>query len=279
MKKKAQSGVQNAVTYLLAFIVFLMVTFPIYWLLISSFKNESEIILATPTFLPQIFTLKNYQYLLFGSEFMIFMQNSIIVSICTMVIVAVLSVCASYSVVRFRYPGRTLANRLILLTYLFPGALLFVPIFQLTQRLGLYDNIISLIIINVTFCAPFTTWLLKSFFKGVPIELEEAAMIDGCNRLSVLGRIVVPLIRPGIATTAIYAFLTSWGEYMFAAVLTTSQGSKTLPVGLASWMSMYTVDWGSLTAGAILVTVPVLILFSFMGRNFIDGLTAGAVKG
>jgi ABC-type glycerol-3-phosphate transport system permease component len=104
-------------------------------------------------------------------------------------------------------------------------------------------------------------------------------MIDGCNRANVLIRIVVPLIRSGIATIGIYAFLISWGEYMFASVLTTSQTSKTLPVGLASWMTMYTVDWGSLTAGAILVTIPVLVLFSFMGKSFVDGLVAGAVKG
>lgn len=266
-------------TYILAAIVFLVVTFPIYWLFVSSLKNESEIIQATPTFLPLSPTIKNYSYLLFGSEFTIFMRNSIIVSLSTMAIVTVLSVCASYSLVRLKYPGRKLINRLILLTYLFPGVLLFIPMFQLTNLFGLYDKILSLIIINVTFCAPFTTWLLKSFFKSVPVQLEEAAMIDGCVRLSVLTRIVVPLIRPGIATVGIYAFLTSWGEYMFASVLTTSQTSKTLPVGLASWMTMYTVDWGSLTAGAIMVTIPVLLLFSVMGQSFIEGLTAGAVKG
>jgi multiple sugar transport system permease protein len=277
MKRKAICV--RILIYTLAALIFVIVTFPIYWLFISSLKNESEIIQATPTFLPQILTTRNYLYLLFGSEFLIFMFNSVLVSLSTMLIVTVMSVCASYSLVRLRYPGRKYINRLILLTYIFPGVLLFVPMFQLTNMFGLYDKIISLIIINVTFCAPFATWLLKSFLKTVPKQLEEAAMIDGYSRINVLIRIVVPLIRSGITTIGIYAFLISWGEYMFASVLTTSQTSKTLPVGLASWMTMYTVDWGSLTAGAILVTIPVLILFSFMGKSFVDGLIAGAVKG
>ena len=276
---KSGKTAASALTYLLALVVFVMVTFPIFWLLVSSLKNESEIIQATPTFLPLLPTLKNYRSLLFGSEFLVFMGNSIVVSLSTMLLVMALSVCASYSIVRFRYTGRKTINRLILLTYLFPGVLLFIPMFHLTNLFGLYDRIVSLVIINVTFCAPFATWLLKSFFKSIPVTLEEAALIDGCSRLGVLWRIVIPLIRSGIATVGIYAFLTAWGEYMFASVLTTSQASKTLPVGLASWMTMYTVDWGSLTAGAILVIIPVLVLFAAMGKSFIEGLTAGAVKG
>lgn len=279
MRISTKRKLQKVIIYFLAALVLIIETFPIYWLLVSSLKNEAEIIQATPTFVPSAFTLENYRYLIFESEFMMFMRNSVIVSMATMLIVTVLAVCATYSIVRFRFPGRKLANRMILLTYLLPGALLFVPMFQLTQKFGLYDNIVSLIIVNVSFCAPFATFLLKSFFASLPAALEEAALIDGCSRLQVLWRIIIPLTKPGIATVGIYAFLTSWGEYMFAAVLTTSQTSKTLPVGLASWMAMYSVDWGSLTTGAILVTLPVLALFAFMGRSFVQGLTAGAVKG
>ena len=277
MRKRKTSV--SILIYLLVFVVCIMVLFPLYWLLVSSFKNESEIIQATPTFFPEVATVKNYVKLITGSEFMMFMKNSILVSIGTTLIVTILAVCSAYSVSRFRYKGRKTINSLILLTYLFPGVLLFIPMYHLTFKVGLYDNIISLIIINVTFCAPFATWLLKSFFASIPVALEEAAMIDGCSRISVLWRVILVLIRPGIVTVAIYAFLTSWGEYLFASVLVTSQTSKTLPVGLASWMTMYTVDWGSLTAGAILVTIPVLILFAYMGKSFIEGLTAGAVKG
>ena len=274
-----KKNLKRVFVYLFALVVLVIETFPIYWLLVSSLKNESEIIQAEPTFIPRVFTMENYRYLIYESEFMMFMRNSIIVSGLTMLIVTVLAVCATYSIVRIRFSGRKLVNRMILLTYLLPGALLFVPMFQLTQKFGLYDNILSLVIVNVTFCAPFATFLLKSFFASLPVTLEEAAMIDGCNRLQVLWRIIVPLTKPGIATVGIYAFLTSWGEYMFAAVLTTSQTSKTLPVGLAAWMAMYSVDWGSLTSGSILVTLPVLLLFAFMGRSFVQGLTAGAVKG
>ncbi len=279
MMASEKKNLKRVFVYLFALVVLVIETFPIYWLLVSSLKNESEIIQAEPTFIPRVFTMENYRYLIYESEFMMFMRNSIIVSGLTMLIVTVLAVCATYSIVRIRFSGRKLVNRMILLTYLLPGALLFVPMFQLTQKFGLYDNILSLVIVNVTFCAPFATFLLKSFFASLPVTLEEAAMIDGCNRLQVLWRIIVPLTKPGIATVGIYAFLTSWGEYMFAAVLTTSQTSKTLPVGLAAWMAMYSVDWGSLTSGSILVTLPVLLLFAFMGRSFVQGLTAGAVKG
>ena len=146
------------------------------------------------------------------------------------------------------------------------------------SQLGLIDRLLALIIINVTFTAPFAVWMLRAFFTTIPLELEEAAALDGANRLQALTYIMLPLSAPGVASVAIFAFITSWTEYMFASVLILSDANRTVPVGLAGIIGQYQVDWGLLLAGATVTMLPVLILFSLVGRSFVEGLTAGAVK-
>jgi multiple sugar transport system permease protein len=259
-------------------ILMIVVVAPFYWIFSSSIKAPQEIIAQVPTFFPQSFTLEHYDHLLQSSAFPTYLLNSTIVALLTMILTIVLSTSAAYGLYRLRFPGSDFLFRVILVTYAFPGILLLVPLYEMLSSIGLIDTRWALIIVNVTFAAPFAVWMLQAFFRSVPLELEEAAALDGASRLRIMLRIMLPLTAPGIASIAIYAFITSWTEYMFASILIISDANRTVPVGLAGIIGQYQVDWGLLLAGATVTTLPVLLLFSLVGRNFIDGLTAGAVK-
>jgi multiple sugar transport system permease protein len=187
---------------------------------------------------------------------------------------------ASYAIYRLEFPGRSLLQKIILVTYAFPNILLLIPLYMMlsAMRPKLIDTPWALVVVDVTFAAPFAVWMLQAFFKSIPVELEEAAALDGAGRIQTILKIFMPLAAPGIASIAIYAFISSWTEYMFASVLIISDSNRTLPVGLAGIIGQYQVDWGLLLAGATITTLPVLILFSIVGRSFVEGLTAGAVK-
>jgi multiple sugar transport system permease protein len=260
------------------FVLLFIVIAPFYYVVTSSFKAPQAIIARVPTLLPIPFTLEHYEKLLRSSDFPTYLVNSLWVAGGTMIICVVLSTLAAYGLYRLRLPGRTALFRVILVTYAFPGVLLLIPLYGMLSSLKLVDSLVALVIVNVTFTAPFAVWMLQAFFGTIPDELEEAAALDGASRLQTLTRVVLPLAAPGVASVAIFAFITSWTEYMFASVLILSDANRTVPVGLAGIIGQYQVDWGLLLAGATLTMLPVLILFSLVGRNFIEGLTAGAVK-
>jgi ABC-type glycerol-3-phosphate transport system permease component len=261
----------------LLLLLFLVVA-PFYWIFSSSVKLPPEIIASTPTLFPQSFTMQHYANLLGGSPFLSFMGNSLIVGLGTMIITVILSTLAAYGLYRLRFPGRRLLFHVILITYAFPGVLLLIPLYGLLSDVGIIDTLWALIVVDVTLAAPFATWMLQAFFRTIPMELEEAAALDGATRLGIITRILLPLAAPGVASIAIFAFITSWTEYMFASVLIISEANRTLPVGLAGIIGQYQIDWGLLMAGATMTTLPVLLLFALVGRNFVEGLTAGAVK-
>ncbi len=262
----------------LVVILLVLVIAPFYWIFSGSIKPTQEILAQAPTFFPQSITLEHFEKLLASSNFPRYMLNSIIVALLTMGITVALSVMAAYALYRLDFPGRRWLIRVILATYIFPGILLLIPLYGMLSQLRLVDTLWALVVINVTFAAPFAVWMLQAFFQGVPYEVEEAAALDGASRIMVIWRIFLPLTAPGIASIAIYAFISSWTEYMFASVMILSDANRTLPVGLAGIIGQYQVDWGLLLAGATVATLPVLVLFSLVGRNFIEGLTAGATK-
>ena len=264
--------------YLGVIVLLIVVVAPFYYMVTSSFKTPQDIIARAPTLIPQSFTLQHYEKLFRSSDFPTYLMNSVLVAGATMVICVVLSTLAAYGLYRMQLPGRKLLFRIILVTYAFPGVLLLIPLYGMLSQLGLINSLAALVIVNVTFTAAFAVWMLQAFFTTIPLELEEAAALDGANRLQTLLRVVLPLAAPGVASVAIFAFITSWTEYMFASVLILSDAQRTVPVGLAGIIGQYQVDWGLLLAGATVTMLPVLILFSFVGRNFIEGLTAGAVK-
>jgi len=259
-------------------ILMVLVLAPFYWIFSASIKVPQEIIAQKPTLFPQSFTTQHYAKLFNESEFPTYLRNSLIVAAVTMMITVVLSTLAAYGLYRIRFPGRNMLFRIILITYAFPGVLLLVPLYQMMVALGLVDRLLALIIVDVTLAAPFAVWMLQAFFRTIPPELEEAAALDGATRLGIIVRIMLPLAAPGVASIAIFAFIISWTEYLFASILIISEANRTVPVGLAGIIGQYQVDWGLLLAGATVTTLPVLVLFGLVGRNFVEGLTAGAVR-
>lgn len=267
-----------AIRYCLVFVVMFVIIAPFYWIYSSSLKESSAIVAQAPSLVPQSITLDHYANLLSSSDYPIYLTNSVVVSVATMAITVVLSTSAAYGLYRLPFPGRKTLYRLILLAYIFPGSLLLIPLYVMLSNFKLLDSQVALIVVNVTFAAPFSVWLLKAFFASIPFELEEASALDGANWLQTLLLIVVPLASPGVASVAIFAFITSWTEYMFASVLIVSDANRTLPVGLAGIIGQYVIDWGLLLAGAGATTLPIILLFVLIGRFFVRGLLEGGVK-
>ena len=252
---------------------------PIYWMVISSLRPPSALF-TRPTLLPEDeFSLESYRTLLqytdYGQQFL----NSLFVAGFVVVITLILSIIVAYTVTRYRVPGKTALIGSMLYAYMFPPLLLAIPLLSIFAELGLADTRLSIVIAHCTLTLPLGVWLFWGFFKSMPFDLEEAAMIDGCTRFGAFLRIILPLSLPGIVTVAIFSFLLSWTDYIFAFVLLSSDSQKTLPVGLSSILGTFDVRWGEVMAGATLIALPLLFLFMFLSRYFIQGLAAGAMKG
>lgn len=259
-------------------ILVLVVGLPFWWVVTGSIKVPREIIQRVPTMFPQSFTTQHFQKLLQFTDFPAYLVNSLAVALFSTLVTVVLALPAAYAFFRMDFPGRNALYRLILLAYAFPGVVVLIPLYGLFARAGLIDSRASLVIVNVAFALPFSIWMMRSFLASVPREIEEAAIIDGAPTTTILVRILMPLIAPGIASVAIFAFISSWTEYLFASVLIVSDANRTIPVGFAGIIGQYQIDWGLLLAGATAATIPVVILFAFVGRWFVSGLTEGAVK-
>ncbi|MGI6854705.1 carbohydrate ABC transporter permease [Mesorhizobium sp. 1B3] len=256
----------------------LVVGLPFWWVITGSFKVPREIIQRVPTMFPQSFTTQHFQKLLQFTDFPAYLVNSLAVALFSTLVTVVLALPAAYAFFRMEFPGRNALYRLILLAYAFPGVVVLIPLYGLFAKAGLIDSRASLVIVNVAFALPFSIWMMRSFLASVPREIEEAAIIDGAPTTTILLRILMPLIAPGIASVAIFAFISSWTEYLFASVLIVSDANRTIPVGFAGIIGQYQIDWGLLLAGATAATIPVVILFALVGRWFVSGLTEGAVK-
>ena len=259
-------------------IIFIIFFFPFFWIISSAFKSPQEIIQKNSTIIPRSFTFEHFEKILFSSDFLIYLKNSLIVSFFSMFIAVILSIFAAYGLHKLKFYGNKLVERSLLVTYAFPGVILLIPMYLMLGKMGFLNSYFALILINVTFSTPFAVWMLKAFFKTIPYDIEEAAMIDGASKMTILLKIIFPLALPGIASVSIFCFIISWTEYMFASIMISGDDLKTLPVGLASIVGQYQIDWGFLLAGATLASLPVIILFVFVGKYFVSGLTDGAVK-
>lgn len=265
------------VTLLLGVIIVLI--FPFIWMLSTSLKPPEEIFTEMPRWIPENPTLNNFNHILRNTAFPRYFINSVVVAFITMILALVVTVFAGYALSRFNFRGKRVFSLWLLLSQMFPPMLLVIPIFVLMLRLRLVDTYPALIITYGTFALPFSTWMLKAYFDTVPRDLEEAAQVDGCTRLQALSRVVLPLAAPGIVTVALFVFILAWQEYMFALTLTRSTNMRTLPVGISLFLGEYRVLWGSLMAGAVVVTAPVIFIFSYLQKYIVQGLTLGAVKG
>lgn len=262
-----------------AFLVFAL--FPFYWMFIVSFKTNQDIVnLKFNPFLIQQFTLSHYKFLLTQTDFLRWILNSTIVAVVACGGSVVISIFAGYSLARVRYRGAATIGWGIFVTYLVPPTLLFIPMTVIMDQFHLVNNLLALILSYPTFLIPFSTWLLMGYFRGIPSELEDAAMVDGCTRFQAMLRIAIPLAVPGIISASIFAFTLSWNEYLYALSFISSVGTQTVPLGVPSDLIRDDAYfWGDLMAAALLGSIPVAVLYSFFVDRFAGGITAGAVKG
>lgn len=256
----------------------LLVLGPLYWITASSFKGRQEIIRSNPTLIPEDPTLANFRQLFIATDFPTYLANSLVVALLTALFSSVISLAAGYGLYRLRIPGSNRIAVLVLVAYMIPATLLLVPLYQMLAAVELIDTRNALVLVNVAFTAPFCTWLLRGFILAVPEDLDEAAAVDGAGPIRIMVQVVLPLLAPGIATAAMYAFVYSWTEFVFASQIIVSDGLKTLPIGLSAIMGQYTVNWGLLMAGTFCTMIPVILPFLFVGRYFVRGLVAGASR-
>ena len=261
----------------ISLIMFILLA-PFLWILLASFRPNMELI-RNQTLIPQNLTIENYISLFAKSAYWQWVINSTIVAIYTVVLSLPLIVAGAYSVYRTQYRGRNVLSLFLLSVYIFPPALLVVPIFKIFDGLALVDSHLGCALMNTAFAVPFGIWLLQAFLKSLPPELEEAAAVDGIGRIRTLFQIIIPQAAPGIIAIAMFAFIVSWTEYLFAMTLLLSNDLHTLPIGLTGIVfGQYRVNWGFAAAGAVGSALPVFILFLIVGRWFIRGISAGAIK-
>jgi ABC-type glycerol-3-phosphate transport system permease component len=264
------------IRYLTIAALTVLVLGPLYWITSSAFKGRQEILQPAPTLVPLAPTVENFQDLFTTTDFPGFLWNSVVVALLTVLFSTLVSLAGAYGLYRLRVPGHNKIAGAVLLSYMVPGTLLLVPLYQVFSRLELIDTRNAVVLVNVALTAPFCTWLLRGFFLAVPDELDEAAAVDGAGPVRTMLQIVLPLVAPGIATVAVYSFIFSWTEFVFASQLLISDDLTTLPIGLSNIMGQYTINWGLLMAGTVCTALPAIIPFLFVGRYFVGGLTAGA---
>ena len=262
-----------------AYLVFLL--FPFYWMSIVSLKPTNDLFeMQYNPFWIQHFTLENYRYLFENTAFPDWVKNTLIVSTLSTALSLFCSVLIGYALARLRFPGSNFLGVGIFLAYLVPPTLLFLPLAQVIAKLGLYNTYWALILTYPTQLIPFASWLLMGYFRSIPREIEESAMADGCSRLQILVKIILPLSVPGLLSAGIFSFTLCWNEFLYALIFMSSGAMKTIAVGTVSdLIKADTLFWGSLMASAVLGSVPIAILYSFFVKHYVSGLTAGAVKG
>ena len=262
---------------ILAYVAFAL--FPLYWLLKVSVTPNDLLYSEGVRLWPSRASLEHFSFVLEHSDFPKFFRNSVIVSGSTAVIVTVLAALAGYALSRFRFRGKGWIVVLMLLTQMFPLVMLIAPIFKMLSPLGLTNSLTGLVVVYTAFNVPFATFLMQSFFDGIPKDLEEAAMIDGATRFRAFSQIILPLTLPGIAATLGFVFTAAWSELLFALMLISGVDSSTFPVGLLTFVSKFSVDFGQMMAAGVLALIPACLFFLLIQRYLVQGLTAGAVKG
>jgi multiple sugar transport system permease protein len=253
--------------------------FPFYWMLNTALKPQHEVFLSPPTFWSANWTLQAFATLLIERPFARYFLNSLIVSAASTAVSVTLATLAAYGFTRFHIRGAGVLIVFLLFTKMLPETLLIIPYFRLMSELGLINTYFALILAYSSFALPFSVWMLIGFFRSIPREIDEAAIVDGASRLVALRRVILPLARPGLVAVALFTFLISWNAYVWALVLTTDPNMYVLSVGIANMVGEYRVQWNELMAAAVIAAVPVMVLFAFLERHLVNALTAGAVKG
>ena len=264
--------------YIPLLLILLFILFPFYWTFITSIKPEAELYGAV-TYWPKAIVWDSYKNLFTTTvNFLDAMKNSFVVAAATTIVSLTTSTLAAYAFSRYRFAGRRAMMALFLSNNMFPTVLLLIPLYSIMRKMGLLYTPGSLILAYTTFTIPFSVGLLNGFLNDLPLTLEEAALVDGCNRRTAFSKIILPILGPCLVATGVYIFMTSWNEYTFAVMFTNTQ-TRTIPVALKSLIGQLGVQWDLLTAGGIITIIPVCIMFFFAQKRLVEGLTAGAVKG
>jgi len=281
--RTSRSLVTQIVLSVIAIAIFITAVFPVYWMIQTSFQPTRDIIGSDVNFWPENFTLRNYQTVLFDttrSEFLPALKNSVMVTVSTVVVALVFAFLAALAVTRFRFKSRKGFIITILIVQMIPGEAMIVSIFRVLDSWQLLNTIIGLTIVYVATVLPFTIWTLRGFVNGIPIELEEAGMIDGLSRTGAFWKITFPLLAPGLVATGVFGFIQAWNEFLLALVVNSQPGMQTLPVWLRTFqIANGTTNWGGIMAGSTLMAIPVIIFFLIVQGRMTSGLVSGAVKG
>lgn len=272
---------KKALSTLLLVIPFLFVFFPTFWMVSTSLKPNKDAFQMPPHWIPQEWTLENFRdQLQDRTGFVIYVRNGVLVSVATTVLTTVVAVPAGYAFARLRFRAKRALLIIILASQMFPPVIIVITLYILYGQLHLLDTFLGLVLAFTSFSLPFSVWMMRGFCETVPEEIEEAAFVDGCGRIAILWRVVVPLIKPGLVAVGLFSFLHAWNNLIFALSLTSSPDKRTIPPGfLLTYVGEFQYRWGEMFAGAVIVTVPTVILFIGLQRFLVRGLTAGAVKG
>ncbi|AWL84705.1 sugar ABC transporter permease [Streptomyces sp. TSRI0445] len=275
--RESRAGRTARIGFLTLWLIFTI--FPLYWITITSFKPAGDIFTFPLAYWPEDFSLENYSGLFGSSQFGTYLLNSLIVSAVAGTVATVISMLSAYVLARFEFRTKTALLMAALVTQMIPSFIALGPLYLLMTDLGLVDNRLGLVLVYIAVCIPFCTVMLRGFFANIPDTLEEAAMIDGCSRLGALFRVLLPVMKPGIVAAFIFNFVNCWNELFLSVTLMNSDDNKTVPTALNGFISSFNIDWGSMSAAAVLTILPTMVLFAFASRHIVQGLTAGAVKG
>lgn len=270
---------RRSLLYLAVIVIILFAIGPILWMFLSSLKPKSEFFTIPSTFFPKLWTLDNFKLLFNDTNFLNWMLNSLYITIGVILLTTVIAVMGAYSLTRFSYRGRNAFAIFSLFAYMLPTVLLVIPLYLFMVKLNLVNQLGGLTLTYIALCLPYCLWTLRAFFQALPYDLEEAAFIDGANRLESMFYVVVPLSLPGIISTAVYSFSVIWNEYLFALVFISSDAKMTFPVGISSFVTDYDVFWEYILSGSVIISIPAVIIFLLTQRALIKGWGAGAIKG
>ncbi len=279
IRNKKTEAVKTVLTYVFLTVMVVISVFPIVWMLDSSLKGSSEIYSSPPTFTIHEVTMENYVRVLFDSGIPRAFLNSVIVSVTATLTTLTLGCLAGYGFSRYRFKGRKMLYVGLLYGQMMPAVVLIIPVYLVFSKIGLIDSYFSLILPDVAITVPLATLMLKSFFDGVPVELEDAARIDGASKLGILWKIIIPIAKPGLVSVAIYTFLSTWEEFIFALNLTNSSSIRTLPIAINMFKGEFIIDWGAIMSPGAVISLPVILLFVLCNKAFVKGLSEGGVKG
>lgn len=278
LSKKQGERVRLSISYIFIWIMVFLAVMPFIYVILTALKS-SEQIYNPDQIIPTYITLENFRQVLFQSNFVRYFMNSIFITVVTTVICMVLSVMAAYGLTRYYIIGSEKLKMAVLMTRMFPGILLCIPFYIIMKQMQLIDSYVGLIMMYCSFTLPFAIWNTCAFFNTIPWELEEAAMIDGCGRLRSFFTVIVHVAKPGLFVTALFCFMSSWDEYMYASIFINTTLKKTIQVGMQDFVGQYSVDWGLLMSAVVISLIPLLLFFALVQKNLVDGLSSGAVKG